>query len=748
MALRKLLKDSSVLRELPEDIRDVLGEMEKERRAFEALMEKAEESSGRYDELNGAVARIEDMLQRVTQRVGELEQVEARVTDITNRTETVEARFNDAREGAEAATAETARLGSTLADIRIELEAVLAMKRDLGEVQALQVPVEEIRLQAQQAGDRVTRLTEELNTITGANQEMLRASKEASQRLQQFGQNYQRYVEGLEQAERRLDTVDERIAPLQGAVENLPELRRQLSTLNALSDEVSQKLVTIERHRTMVERALSDAARLDDLSQGLNRQFEEQKQTADFLVGLEAKVGEIKALFETLTAQGEDLSSEHRKLRADMDQQVGTLSTMRNELLGDIRETVDRFEFERQELTTASKEIADLTQAVARIEERFTNLDDKSRTAAMLEERYERLAGEMERSAHQLEDLESEAETAQRVKAELARLDRLTEEMSARIESIEVPIMTSVEKAEERVRSIESAVGSLEGRAENLGDLAERATRLGRELDQRHAALEEAVASLDRVQELREEAVQHERGMEERTEVLTGQLTGADERLNELTVLLTDIQGRTEQLQHSQQRVVQLERRLSRWEANEERLGGVLEQFESRRATIEELQEKLERFFTRVSETTEAVREIAAARGEVEAERIRMQEAMAEMRGASEDAAQIRERLKQVEEAETRLGRAEAVLVEIDSALGAAQNQRSFLDQVLSAVGTLEVEVKQAELLVSSLRDERERIVKARGQRPAEQGTNGTNPANGAERDAEPHEDDDPVFII
>jgi len=71
-------------------------------------------------------------------------------------------------------------------------------------------------------------------------------------------------------------------------------------------------------------------------------------------------------------------------------------------------------------------------------------------------------------------------------------------------------------------------------------------------------------------------------------------------------------------------------------------------------------------------------------------------------------------RKRQVEQAEERLGRVEAVLADMQASFETLHGQKALLDQVVAQAGSLEFHAKQAEALIATLRDEREITDKVR----------------------------------
>src|SRR5262245_35912457 len=65
-------------------------------------------------------------------------------------------------------------------------------------------------------------------------------------------------------------------------------------------------------------------------------------------------------------------------------------------------------------------------------------------------------------------------------------------------------------------------------------------------------------------------------------------------------------------------------------------------------------------------------------------------------------------RKRQVEQAEERLARAEATLADVQAALERLHGQKAIVDQAVTQASTLEFHTKQAETMITALRQERE----------------------------------------
>src|SRR5216110_414649 len=271
-----------------------------------------------------------------------------------------------------------------------------------------------------------------------------------------------------------------------------------------------------------------------------------------------------------------------------------SVAALRGELAAveEMKPTVESVRADSDRLSQSMAQIESRRQLVEQLNTRLTDLTG---TAAQLDERTEGLAARMNTTDQQLQGLTAHA-------AEAARIEKL------------VPtVVGTVERAERRMTQIDTAVTTLEGRAQSLELLAEQTRALGQELQLRQAALNSATEHLARASQLRAEAASIAQQLEERAGQLTGALTGATDRTAALTTTLEDLENRAGNLRFVHKRMAEFEQRLAKWPATEEQLRRALEQTAQRQATVDALQADLYRLFEVAERAVEHVRSLASA---------------------------------------------------------------------------------------------------------------------------------------
>ena len=237
---------------------------------------------------------------------------------------------------------------------------------------------------------------------------------------------------------------------------------------------------------------------------------------------------------------------------------------------------------------------------------------------------------------------------------------------------------------------------------------------LAGELAQRHGAFDKASERMEQASVLRLEAADAVQRLDERIGALKGLLDTAEGRVLELDVLADELESRSSKLGWVEKRMAQFEQQLARWELVEGELGRALEQVAARGATVDALRADLKHMFELAERTAGDVGIITDAQREIQESKVSLQELLRRLHETDVSMAGLEERQQQIEQAEQRLARAEALLIDINASLEALHSQKAIVDHVIEKIGSLTLEAHQAETLIDRLREERDITNRAR----------------------------------
>src|SRR5256885_2280308 len=594
----KLFGRETTPAQLPAELRSILAQMQRERVAFEALTTGARDSTQQLTQLSQPIAEAQKVVAELQGRVKALERLVPVLATLDEQTEGV-SRTQRRTETQVEHTAEAVKnLRTDIEQLRATFDAALALKGDLTSLLESAGGLKSLSADADTLTGQVRDLSNTFDRARQRQDELNRAGEAAAARLHALEERQQQVQGSVGAAQTRVTGLEEGFAHLTQAAADAADIKRQLGTLKALADYVTQKVAVLEQQRDVVDRALGQATQLDDVMRDIDAKIRTHEANAKSLGALETRVTELHALHGDLLAQSRDVSTRHEQISQTDRELQGRL----NELRDEVQRTVQRFELENQGLDAVGQRIAELRGTLTDMETRCHTLDESTRTIGDVRSRADGLTTQLGGISESVAQLEAQTERLGAVQGDAERLTHTVEQMTQRV--------ARLDKAQPA-----AAVTALEARARSLDPLAEQTRALGRELERQQVVLDSATEHLERAAQLRAEAASIAQRLEERAGQLNGALKGASDRTAALTTTLDDLESRAGDLRFVQRRMAQFEERLAKWHAAEEQLMRALAQTAQRQATVDALQADLYRLFEVAERTVDHVRAIAGAQG-------------------------------------------------------------------------------------------------------------------------------------
>jgi chromosome segregation ATPase len=273
------------------------------------------------------------------------------------------------------------------------------------------------------------------------------AHKLQTQKLEALDRRREELSRDLQDKERRVAGVEHAVHGLTGVQDTVNTLRRDLDSLKALGDFVSQKIAALESQRDAVEGALARADQLDRAMRQIDVGVRQQQDNETALTSLKDQVAALRSLHESVA----DRSGEMVELQRATD---GQAQAIRDELAlarDEMKNAVERFEFETRGLESVNQRVADVRSALTDFENRYKTLSESARTVEELESRTQTQAGQLKlvseelaragQDAKQLQAMRRELDEAQRISRELgeqvARLDEARPALEATLRDME-----------------------------------------------------------------------------------------------------------------------------------------------------------------------------------------------------------------------------------------------------------------------------------------------------------------------
>ena len=149
------------------------------------------------------------------------------------------------------------------------------------------------------------------------------------------------------------------------------------------------------------------------------------------------------------------------------------------------------------------------------------------------------------------------------------------------------------------------------------------------------------------------------------------------------------------------------EEKLAAWRGAEQQLSQAMEQAAARQSTIASLESEVRGLYSLAERTMSDVRQIAEAQPQVARARGELEEVMHRLGEVDQAVHHLDDRRRQLGRAEERLAHAETLLLDVRGGLELLLTQKAQVDHLLEKAGALQLEARQAEVLISTLREER-----------------------------------------
>src|SRR2546426_3252036 len=342
MAAWKLFGKDVTTEQLPAELRAILAQKQRERVAFETLTNAARESGQHLTQLAQPISDAQKVVSELQARVKALERLVPVLATLDEQTEAV-SRVQRRTETQLTHTSEDAkRLRTEIEELHGTLEQALALKNDLAGFLELGGGFKALRMDADKLTAEVRDVTQGFDRVRERQEELRRTGEAVATRLQAFEERQQQVQGGVATTQSRVATLAASLQDLKQAAPPAAPTKRQLGSLKALADAVTQKVAALEQQRDIVDRASAQLARLHDLMREIDAKIRKHEESAKGLSEFEARVNELKALHGDVLERSEQISARHDEVQQADEELRARLATLRDEG----QRSVQRFELE------------------------------------------------------------------------------------------------------------------------------------------------------------------------------------------------------------------------------------------------------------------------------------------------------------------------------------------------------------------------------------------------------------------
>jgi len=168
------------------------------------------------------------------------------------------------------------------------------------------------------------------------------------------------------------------------------------------------------------------------------------------------------------------------------------------------------------------------------------------------------------------------------------------------------------------------------------------------------------------------------------------------------------VEGRVGNLRFAEKRITQFEEKLAAFERAETNLKTALQDMDERQQGVDAVRQEMGALYSTVERTVGDVRSISAAGQEIQRARAVLDEVLERAARVDDLAEAVDKRKTEIGDAEERMARLDTLLGDIQGSLESVRSQKAVVDAVLEKASQLSFQAKEAEALITALREERD----------------------------------------
>src|SRR5262245_60874137 len=461
-------------------------------------------------------------------------------------------------------------------------------------------------------------------------------------------------------------------------------------TLKALGDSVAQKTAALEAHREALDRARSQTEHLDRAMRNIDAGVRQQKENEKSLAGLSEQVASLRALHEEVLHRSNEISNLQRQTQDQT-------SAMRQEVasVGDeIKNTVERFDFEARGLESVSQRVADLRGELVACEDRFKTLDNASLSMGEIKHQVDAVGAQLQSLSQELGYVDRELSKLPAMRRELdstSQTARTVGEQVARIEASR----SSIEQGLKDLAQLAGAHTLVTDALEQMKLTQEEMARVRHGQTDTRTWLSDVVQSVADLREQFAELRQLEPGLEA--------VRKQAQRIHDSTAA---IESRREFVDDLQRRLAEIGSITARIEERSQQLGQRMDAAEERFVSLGEQAGAADEVAKTLSQVTAGVKEAEYRTKNLDRSVSDVQARCESVEAVAEETRVLRAELDQrrhaIDESAKALARASGLREEAATVAGRLEE---LVQRLTSSLGTTDQRVVEVEGIASQLED-------------------------------------------
>src|SRR5262249_29707906 len=345
-----------------------------------------------------------------------------RASSLTHHQQKAESKISKALEDAE-------RVRAIFEDLSHKVDLASELKERLTSFMEVEKPFQELRDLAESLRGQVEATGEGLTRSREQQERHLDAQKLANSKMEALDRRRDELGRDLQDKERRVAAVEQAMHGLDGAQESVANLRRDMDTLKALGDYVGQKIAALETQREAVEGALTRTEQLERSLRQIDVGVRQQHENETKLGALQEQVAALRSLHEQVVERSAEMMELQRATDGQARAIRGDLDLARDEM----KNAVERFEFETRGLESVSQRVADVRAALSDFEGRFKTLTESGHAVEELRSQTQTMTNQLKLVSDELGRIGQDAKQLQSLRRELDEAHTTSRELGTHV---------------------------------------------------------------------------------------------------------------------------------------------------------------------------------------------------------------------------------------------------------------------------------------------------------------------------
>jgi chromosome segregation ATPase len=437
--LDTIFKNGSERKQAQDDLRTLIEQAREERAGLAAMLQQVNSASPTLTRTSRTLDDLRIKADEVTRRCEKLGKVVGTYEECTNNFEQLERRMN----GLLAQVAEAKRTS----DAMIAADGGLQQMRQAADEMSTRTRDAHATLEElQREGDKLEALRDRLRNATtemgqsvggavalkGELEDLRRAEAELRLEMQGIRKSAGDARGDSEAARGAVADVEARLDSLAQLQELSKSTEQRLASLNALAEHVAHKGKALEAQKLAIERAVVEAAQLNEMVWNMDAQIAKLEAGGDRIQRTEETVARMEQLAKTsadqlaaATASRDDFVRESQRLEAES-----------RSLSEAMKATLERLSFDKKEVDAFDERLKALAKAVGDTEARVQGVLTKDKDIVAMQREAESLARSFTTLTANADELARKQSLLDALGSQLAQVDTLAKRTAAQHENL------------------------------------------------------------------------------------------------------------------------------------------------------------------------------------------------------------------------------------------------------------------------------------------------------------------------